>query len=157
MLMAGLLLSCSQENGGILKIGDPAPKFALKALDGNEISLSDYSGSPVILRFFLTDCKYCRADTPIFNDYYSRYKSQGLKILYLDSLDSDPKLLATFKRELKIEFPIVMDTKGEVSKKYKVRALPQTVILDPQHKIVAAVLGGMSEEELRTTLAPYLK
>jgi peroxiredoxin len=154
---ACFLLSCSQDNEKILNIGDEAPGFTLKDLDGNEISLSAYKGAPVILRFFLTDCKFCRADTPVFNKYYERYKSQGLKILYLDSVDMDRKTLAAFQQELQITCPIVLDMGGIVSKKYTVRALPQTIILNPQHRIVAAILGGVSEEELNSSLSPYLQ
>ena len=157
LVFACLLMSCGQENEKILNIGDAAPDFTLKDLDGNEISLSAYKGSPVILRFFLTDCKFCRADTPVFNEFYNRYKSQGLTILYLDSVDMDRKLLSAFQQELKITCPIVLDIGGIVSKKYTVRALPQTIILDPQHRIVAAILGGVSEEELNSSLSPYLK
>jgi peroxiredoxin len=133
------MLSCSSEkNEEGLKIGDRAPDFTVKDLDGSQITLSDYAGSPVILRFFLTDCKFCRADTPVFNDYYARYKSQGLKILYLDSLGTDYSILSAFKQELQISFPIALDIGGRVSRNYKVKAMPQTIILDPQHKIVSA-------------------
>ena len=150
------MAACGSEKKNSLEIGDLAPGFTLPDLQGNEISLSDYQNSPVIIRFFLTDCKYCRADTPVFNEYYTRYGQKGLKIVYIDSLDSDPKLLETFKKELAIEFPVLVDKGGSVSAKYNVRAMPQTVMLDPQHRIIAAILGGVSEEELHNALGPYI-
>jgi peroxiredoxin len=155
-LTAMCIVSCSNEEKAV-KIGDNAPEFTVRDLDGNEISLADYSGSPVILRFFLTDCKFCRADTPIFNRYFSRYESQGLKIFYLDSLDIDRKILAAFRQELAIPFPVVLDTGGNVAKSYHVRAMPQTILLSSEHKIIAAILGGVSEEELNRALAPYIR
>lgn len=156
LLIAVFTLSCSREKEAV-KIGDSAPGFTVKDLDGNRISLADYGGSPVILRFFLTDCQYCRADTPVFNDYFSRYASQGLKILYLDSLDMDRKALSAFQKELAIPFPIVLDSGGSVAGSYKVRALPQTIVLSSEHKIIAAILGGVSREELNRVLAPYIR
>jgi peroxiredoxin Q/BCP len=36
----------------MLKIGDKAPEFRLKADDGKEVSLSDFRGKRVILFFF---------------------------------------------------------------------------------------------------------
>jgi thioredoxin-dependent peroxiredoxin len=36
----------------VLKVGDKAPDFRLKADDGNEVSLSDFRGKPVLLYFF---------------------------------------------------------------------------------------------------------
>lgn len=154
---ACILVSCTNgDHEKKLNIGDNAPDFTMKGLDGAVVKLSDFAGSPVVVRFFLTDCKFCRADTPVFNDYYFRYKDKGLKFLYVDSLDMDQGVLAAFKKELAIPFPVVLDQGGLVSKRYNVKALPQTIILDPQHKIIAAILGGVSEEELSGILAPYI-
>jgi peroxiredoxin Q/BCP len=36
----------------MLKVGDKAPEFRLKADDGEEVSLSDFRGKRVILFFF---------------------------------------------------------------------------------------------------------
>ena len=150
-----LLSSCSPEKAKKLAIGDNAPPFSLQSLGGDPINISDMKGSPVLLRFFLTDCKYCRADTPVFNDFYTKYREQGLKVLYIDSLGVQPKVVETFVRELGILFPVAQDREGEVTLKYMVRALPQTIVLDPEHKIKAAILGGVSEQELTRLLSPY--
>lgn len=157
LLIIFLLAACGQEKEAPVQIGDSAPPFTLLDLAGNTISLSDYSGSPVVLRFILTDCKYCRADTPAFNRLYSRYGQQGLGMLYIDSLDVDPSLLEGFARELAITFPLARDTGGEVAARYTVRALPQTIVLSPEHKIAAAILGGVSEQELDALLSPHFQ
>lgn len=156
VLLACLLLSCSQEKKQLLAIGDPAPGFTVTDLDGKEFTLSDYKGSPVIIRFFLTDCKFCRADTPVFNDYHARYGSRGLKIIYIDTLGVDKGALDASRKELDIAFPVASDEGGVISTSYTVKALPQTIILDPQHKIIAAILGGVSEAELHGLLSPFL-
>jgi peroxiredoxin len=157
LLLSSLLLpACSSEKEKKLAVGDSAPEFSLKSLAGETLNLAEMKGSPVLLRFFLTDCKYCRADTPVFNDFHTKYKDKGLKVLYIDSLGIQPKTVKTFVKELGILFPVAQDKGGEVTKKYRVRALPQTIVLDPEHKIKAAILGGISEEELGRLLAPYL-
>lgn len=151
-----LVYSCSpREEKAALKVGDAAPDFTVTDLDGTVFSLSEAMGSPVILRFFLTDCKFCRADTPVFNDYYGRFAAQGLRILYIDTLGLDRKTLKTFREDLEIPFPVAPDSDGKVAAAYSVKALPQTVVLDPQHKIIAAILGGVSEAELKQLLSPY--
>lgn len=159
-LMVSILLftlsACGQEKVKKLEVGDSAPVFSLPDLDGNVFDLSKMKGSPVLLRFFLTDCKYCRADTPVFNDFYTQYQQQGLKVVYIDSLGIDPKIVKAFAKELGILFPVAQDREGEITSKYMVRALPQTIVLDPDHKIIAAILGGVSEPELTQLLSPYL-
>ena len=156
LLFTILLGACGQEQVNKLKIGDMAPGFSLQDLDGNRITLSEMQGSPVLLRFFLTDCNYCRADTPVFNDLYTRYHAKGLQVLYIDSLGVDAKIVKAFVQELGILFPVAQDHGGTVSASYNVRALPQTIVLDPDHKIIAAILGGVSEPELTSLLSMYL-
>ncbi len=152
-----VLSSCSQQqNKNTVKVGNLAPDFSITDLDGKVFSLSEYKGSPVILRFFLTDCKFCRADTPVFNEYHIRFSANGLRILYVDVLGLDPQTLLTFKKELSIPFPVASDSTGEIAASYKVKSLPVTVVLDPQHTIIAAILGGVSGPELETLLSPYL-
>ena len=156
MVLLCLLLACSRQESRSVKVGSLAPDFTVKDLDGKVFSLSDSKGAPVVLRFFLTDCKFCRADTPVFNDYYKKFHSQGLRVIYIDTLGLDDQALQSFKEDLKIPFPVARDTGGTVAAAYMVKALPQTVVLDPQHKIIAAILGGVSEPELQRLLSPYL-
>lgn len=158
LLLVGLMLAgCGGDSSPPVKIGDPAPDFIVQGLDGKPISLADYQGAPVVLRFFLTDCKFCRADTPVLNRYYTRYQARGLRVLYVDTLGIDRHTLETFSTELGITFPVAQDSSGKIAASYKVKALPQTIILDPDHKIIAAILGGLSEPELDRLLSPYLQ
>ncbi|GAB4337783.1 MAG: hypothetical protein Kow0089_09250 [Desulfobulbaceae bacterium] len=154
-LLPLLFSGCGNEAPPKLKVGDPAPPFSLVDLDGRKIRLDDFRGHPVLLRFFLTDCNYCRADTPVFNAFYDTYREKGLGVVYIDSLGLDTKVVQAFATELGIRFPVAQDREGKVSALYHVRALPQTIVLDPDHRIAAAILGGVSESELEKLLAPY--
>jgi thiol-disulfide isomerase/thioredoxin len=64
-----LVISCSG-NKKPLRTGDVLPSFKATDLDGKQFSLDSHKGSPVIVRFFLLDCPYCKADTPIFNKFF---------------------------------------------------------------------------------------
>jgi len=138
-----------------LKLGDQAPSFTVRDLAGQTISLAAWQGKPVILRFWSTDCKYCRADTPIFNAYFDKYKERGLQVVYI-SRNPDEKTVRDFVADLDIRFPVVIDTTGELAARYHVKVDPQTIVIDPQQKIVAAILGGVSEAELQKMLGAYL-
>jgi peroxiredoxin len=155
LLVIFLLAACGEEKQPRVQIGDSAPQFTLRDLDGRAVSLSDYRGSPVVLRFILIDCKYCRADTPAFKQVYARYGEQGLGMLYIESMGADPAVLEAFAGNLALTFPTLRDGGGEVASRYTVKAMPQTIVLDPEHTITAAILGGVSEQELRELLAPY--
>jgi peroxiredoxin len=152
-----VLAGCGESSPPALKIGEPAPAFTVLSLEGEAISLADYQGSPVVVRFFLTDCPYCLADTPVLNDYYLRNFSKGLRMLYVDTLGTDLGTLEAFAREMGIKFPVARDIDGKVAASYHVKALPQAIVLSPDHKIIAAILGGVSEPELNRLLSPYLQ
>lgn len=138
-----------------LKLGDQAPNFTARDLAGQALSLAAWQGKPVILRFWSTDCKYCRADTPIFNSYFDKYRERGLQVVYI-SRNPDEKTVRDFVADLEIRFPVVIDTTGELAALYHVKVDPQTIVIDPQQKIVAAILGGVSEAELQKLLGAYL-
>jgi peroxiredoxin len=140
----------------VLKVGDKAPKFETYDMNHNVVSSEKALGKPMILRFFDPHCKYCRADTVIFNNYYSRYKDQGLQVVYLNT-EPQPKETEKFIEELQIKFPVVLDTDRKVANLFRVQVVPQTIILDPQHIIIGAILGGVSEAELDDMLSRFFK
>lgn len=151
-----LLSACDPgQRNGSLQVGDKAPDFTVTDMKGGEISLHACTGHPVILRFWSTDCIYCRADTPIFNEYFNKYKDKGLKVVYLNTGASQEEI-SQFVSDLAIPFPVVMDGGGTVASLYRVKVVPQTIVIDPDQKIVAAVLGGVGKAELQKLLGKYL-
>lgn len=161
LLFLGLLLlvssGCVQEKKPeSLQLGDTAPDFALKDLDGRVIVLSNLKGHPVILRFFETDCRFCKADTPAFTKFYTQNKDEGLQVLYVGSFYESEKKLRAFTEELGVVFPVAMDVEARLADLYDIRAYPQTIFISPDQKILAAILGGVGEAELQEIFLEYL-
>ncbi|NTV12560.1 MAG: redoxin domain-containing protein [Desulfobulbaceae bacterium] len=136
-----------------LAVGDAAPDILVEDLDGHAVRLSELRNRPVVLRFFVTDCKFCRADTGVFNDYYRKHHSQGLEVVYLTTTVDRDKVRA-FATELQIPFSVAIDYDRKVSQAYNIKVEPQTVIIGPDHRIKGAILGGVGEKELDEILAP---
>ena len=65
--------------------------------------------------------------------------------------------MKNFARELDIRFPVIFDPEGKIAKQYNVRIQPLTLVLSPEHKLLAALLGGVSEAELDELLGKYLQ
>jgi peroxiredoxin len=156
VFLVTVLFACAGSNReSKLSKGDPAPAFQTHDLNGQPVSMAAFQGNPVILRFWSVDCRYCRADTPIFNQYFERYKDKGLKVIYINTLSAVDEV-HSFVADLAIRFPVVLDTDGAIAASYRVKLVPQTIIISPAGRIVAAQLGGVGEEELKTLLAPFL-
>jgi peroxiredoxin len=156
LLVLLLLPGCVQEERAKpLRLGDPAPDFAIKDLSGKVTVLSSLHGSPVILRFFETNCHFCRADTPTFTRFYAAHKEKGLQVLYIGGFYEKEQTLQAFVEELGIAFPVALDRQAQLAELYGIRAYPQTIFISPDQKIVAAVLGGVGETELREIMGKY--
>ena len=156
-LLAALFLAGCDQPPKRLSIGDPAPDFSAVDIQGRPVRLADWRGRPVIIRFFYPDCRYCRADTKVFNDFYQRFHGQGLEILYINTKPQSADLLGDFAAELNIKFPIVVDTDGSLARRYFVQVVPQAIILSPEHRIASAIMGGVSGEELEELLGKYFQ
>lgn len=156
-LLISLFSGCSpQQQTRELHLGDEAPDFAAKDLNGNVHVLSSKKGYPVILRFFETDCRFCKADTPAFTRFYSGNRAKGLEILYIGSFYEDEKALNDFVKELNPDFPVAVDANGRLADLYGIKAYPQTLFISPDQKILAALLGGVGEAELKEILGQFL-
>lgn len=152
-----VLVGCGG-NGPVpkLKIGDPAPLFTGLDLQGNSFNLRDFDGDPVVIRFWETDCKFCKADTPVFNTLHARFRERGLHIAYINTL-SNLEEVTRFVAELQVNFPVLMDEDGVIAKQYHVRVVPQTIVLNSKHQIIAAITGGVSEDVILDLLGEELQ
>lgn len=157
VLFCLVLGGCGQEEKPKgLRLGDTAPDFAVKDIDDRVIVLSSLRGGPVILRFFESNCRFCKADTPAFKDFYSKYRDKGLRVIYIGSFYEKREALQAFAEELQIDFPVALDTAARLADLYDIRAYPQTLFISPDQKILAALLGGVGQAELQEILGKYL-
>ena len=156
IMLVACMLSCSSEKSKRIRIGDPVTPFSAEDITGKVIALDDYKGNPVILRFFLVDCKFCTADTPAFNAYFEKHQSDGLKIVYINNDAPNLEPVQDFAEKLAIRFPVIADPEGLIAAQYNIKAQPLTLMLDRQHRLLAALLGGVSEDELADVMEPHL-
>lgn len=156
--LALLVSSCSQEE--VVKevvVGATAPDFCLKDTEGNIVILSNYKEQPVVLRFFETDCRFCRADTPIINTYFEKYKNMGLQVFYVAAFHETEETVTRFMQDLDVPFPVIIDKSGDLAELYNIILYPQTIVIAPGRKVQAIVPGGVGEAELDELVGPHLK
>ncbi len=150
-----LLIGCQQQVVEPATVGDDAPDFCLKDIDDNIIILSYWKGSPIILRFWERDCMFCRADTPVFNEFYQKHKDKGLKVVYISSYYENLKDIRSFVQQFQMDFHVIMDTDGKLAEQFSVKNYPQTLTISPDHKITASIAGGVGEAELNELIGVY--
>lgn len=109
--------------------GQEAPDFALKSATGENLRLSEYRGSVVMINFWATWCGPCRQEMPLLDELYSRYQRVGFNLLGVN-IDDDSSRAMDMARELGVSFPVLFDARKEVSRLYDVEAMPVTVLVD---------------------------
>jgi DsbE subfamily thiol:disulfide oxidoreductase len=109
--------------------GQPAPDFALKSATGENLRLSEYRGDVVMINFWATWCGPCRQEMPLLDELYSRYQRVGFNLLGVNIDDNTNRAMKMID-DLGVTFPVLFDSRKEVSELYAVDAMPVTVLVD---------------------------
>ncbi len=109
--------------------GQQAPDFALKSSTGENMRLSEYRGDVVMINFWATWCGPCQQEMPHLDALYSRYQRVGFNLLGVN-VDVDTGRAMDMIEDLGVNFPVLFDPRGEVSKLYGVSSMPFTIIVD---------------------------
>lgn len=117
-----------------------APDFTLPGPDGRKFSLKDYRGKVVFLNFWATWCESCRDEMPSMERLYQEFKGKGLEIVAVNVKDQRQDALA-FARKLKLNYPLLLDSEGEVGLLYGAFGLPVTYLIDRKGVVLARLWG----------------
>jgi len=122
--------------------GQTAPDVLLRLIEGGEQkSLASYRGDVIVLDFWATWCAPCRFTMPKLNEFYKRYKHQGVTVIGVAVDIDDYNKVVQSAREMGITYPIAADTSGEAKQYYHIRNLPTLFVIDKDGVIVLRLEG----------------
>jgi thiol-disulfide isomerase/thioredoxin len=110
-------------------VSRPSTDFALRSLGDDNVRLSEQLGEVVILNFWATWCGPCRQEMPLLDEIYSKYRRAGLVLLSIN-IDEDIEEAGEMAKTLGVSYPVLLDTRNEVAKAYRLDTLPLTVMID---------------------------
>jgi len=110
-------------------VGKPAPDFALKGLDGNNLRLSEYRGQVVLINFWARWAGDSRVEIPALDRINTTYHRAGLVVLGV-SVDEDEAHASEFASAMRVSYPILFDTGPRIGRDYSLRTMPMTVLVD---------------------------
>ena len=114
---------------------DVIPDFSLPSIRNQKVSLSNFLGNKIILiNFWATWCPYCVAEIPHLNKIEKSLAEQ-VKFLSIDIGESSEKV-QSFARRKEVLFDILLDERGEVARRYRVKGTPTNIVIDKKGNIV---------------------
>lgn len=133
-------------------VGFQAPDFSLTTLDGRSVSLSDWRGQVVLLNFWATWCVPCRAEMPQIQAAYQAYRDRNFVVLSIN-VKEDEQEVAQFAEAFHLTMPVLLDHDGSTARRYRVRGLPTSFLVDPEGVIREVRVGEINHAYIETQLA----
>jgi peroxiredoxin len=137
-------------------IGKPAPTFTLPSVDGDQVSLTQFRGKPVVLAFFASWCHPCEEELPALEDVQREYGDdlQVVIVNYQDHIGDDSK---DFVRRLGVTYPALLQPDGDpVSAEYGVHEIPQTFFIDEDGVLRDRIYGQSDRDALQPSIDALL-
>jgi methylamine dehydrogenase accessory protein MauD len=115
-----------------------APDFTLPNIDGQDVSLHDYAGRPLLLVFVQPRCGPCHAIVPELN----RLIRRGAAVQILAVNNGLPDDARQWAAETGAQFPVLTQQSRKVSTRYEVFATPFAFLIDEQGIVRAKGIVG---------------
>ncbi|MEU0488802.1 TlpA disulfide reductase family protein [Nocardiopsis sp. NPDC006139] len=136
-----------------------APEITGTDLDGEEISLTDYTGRVLVLNIWASWCGPCRAEQPVLDEVHAEYRGLGVDFLGVNTKDDETAARAYTKAQ-EVAYPSLYDQPGEITQAFRdtvpPRAIPSTLVIDPEGRIAARVIGATTYGQLTGLLDPIV-
>jgi thiol-disulfide isomerase/thioredoxin len=166
MAAALVLAGCSQSMGGtegfVAGSGTvtvlpaerrvPAPELSGESLDGSPLALDDFAGSTVVLNVWGSWCAPCREEAPDLVRAANRLRDRDVQFLGVNVREPGVANARAFVRTYDVPYPSIYDADGSELLGFRDTmppdAIPSTLVIDPQGRVAARVLGTVDETTL---------
>jgi peroxiredoxin len=138
-------------------VGQPAFPFKLPMLDGRDFDLAAHKGKIVVLDFWATWCGPCMQTAPLFEEVMSQFAGRDVELIGVN-MEEQPEQIKSIMQRHKLKFQVALDRDGGVATRYAVTAIPQTVVIGRDGKVVRLFVGGgkKTADALRKTIEELL-
>ncbi|MFN8381939.1 MAG: TlpA disulfide reductase family protein [Anaerolineales bacterium] len=129
------------------EVNFPAPELNLPDLSGNQVALSDYRGSVVLVNLWATWCPPCREEMPALQTFYEKYKQDGFVLVAIDQEETSD-VVQPFVDEFGLTFPVLLDLDYLAQQKFHTANLPSSYVVDRDGVVRLMWIGGISKKNL---------
>ena len=124
-----------------------APPLEGELLNGQTVSLQDYRGKPLLLHFWASWCSVCKLEQGSINAV-----SADHPVLTIAMQSGTAEEVSDYLAQQGLDFPVLVDEQGDLARRFGVRGVPTSFILDPSGRIAFAEVGYTTGWGLRARL-----
>jgi cytochrome c biogenesis protein CcmG/thiol:disulfide interchange protein DsbE len=134
-------------------VGDEAPRFDVRPLEGGTLTRADLAGRAVIINFWNTWCAPCHAEQPALEQFWARHRDDPNVAFVGIVRDDTERAVREFVADEGIDWTIATDPDAKAALDFGTRGQPETFAITPDGVIAGAQIGPSSVEDLETLLA----
>lgn len=156
-LLAMVALGMRRNSEGPIVVGQQVPEFTFHTFSGEQITLTEMKGKVVVLNFWASWCVTCDQEAADLQTAWENYSSRGdVVFLGADYVDTEPEALKYMER-FGVSYINGPDLGTRLSQAFKVRAVPETYIIDQDGKLAYVKIGPFqSLAEIEAAIDPLL-
>jgi len=127
-----------------LKVGDYAPRFRLKSLEGKWIALRSFRKSKnVVLLAWVPKCGSCEKVLSTLESFYKKCNPKEVEVLSVTRVGGNTPQgidnLKSYLKKQKITYPVLISEDDSFGLDYRIVTIPNIWIIDKEGKIKAVM------------------
>ena len=125
--------------------------------NGKKVNFIGLLDKPAVIYFTHNACHYCTQIIAMLKRADKKFGNKDLRIMGVNVMAKDKKLLKAYKEELGFIFPMLAGNRWDVLKAYKIAYVPVLVFVD-EKKITRKVVGHyIHEPELHKNIEEIME
>lgn len=135
-------------------LSGPAPDFTLTTFDGEQVTLSDLQGKPVIINFWASWCVECDKEMTLLEQIHQKYDGEVV-MLGIAYSDVEPKA-RDYLAQYGITYLAGQDLGSRISDAYRIKGVPETFFIDREGNVHYLKIGPIEQPELEGVIRQLL-
>ena len=142
-----------------------APTVALKNLDGQDVTLSQYKGQVVLVNFWATWCEPCRTEIPWMIEFQKKYSPRGFTILGVSMDEEGKKAVQPFLDKERFDvngqkeamnYPILLGSDSIAEQFGGIMGLPTSMLYTRDGKKIKTIVGLVNHDDISKVIESLL-